>query len=119
MANPVTVSYGAAAGTAPPALTNSGFISGTQQDDDGGLAQGGTGTSTVAGTYMTITLGGNYSSGVDGSAGLHPEVWPISAEAKNADLYVSGFTGRTITVAAKNAPTASLAANAIQFGYRT
>ena len=105
MASPLSLALGAAAGTGPPVPA----VQGNSRDDDMILLIG-TGTATTTGTLVTVTLGSNLSSVVDGPALPRVSLSLLSAAAVAAQCVISSVTTRTVVIACNVAPTASLAA---------
>lgn len=112
MAALFTVTYGAAAGTSPPAAA----IEASSRDDSA-LVLGGSGTATVAGVYMTVTFNANYTPNWTGQTVPNYDI-PIpklvasvlGGKVYAAQMAVTNVTPNSIVVSAGIAPAVSQAA---------
>lgn len=100
------VAVGAALGTGAPLAASLGSNS---TDSSGTINLTAGSTSPTTGVLCTLTLTGNYSSGVDGPAVVRVFLTQVGAAAALLGVFVSARTGRVVTINCTTAPTASTA----------
>jgi hypothetical protein len=101
-----TVAVGAALGTGAPLAATLGSNS---TDSSGVINLTAGSTSPTTGVLCTLTLTGNYSSGVDGPGAVRMTFTQVGAAAALLGVFVSAVTGRVVTLNCTTAPTASTA----------